>query len=96
MDQTPIAYEFLAGQCYNFKGAKTVWLKTARSGWDYRQATLMVYVSADGILRSKLLLIFKGKDAQKNSRIKKEMAQYDSGVVVQYNGTPKHTVMLLL
>ena len=47
--------------------------------------TLMIYVSADGVLRCKPLLIFKGKDAQKNSCIKKEMAQYDSGVVVQWN-----------
>lgn len=85
MDQTPIAYEFLQGQCYDFKGAKTVWMKIARSGWDYRQATLMVYVSADGVNRCKPLLIFKGKDATKNARIRKEMTAYDPSVLVQWN-----------
>lgn len=77
-----IAYEFLQGHCYDFKGAKTVWMKLARSGWDYRQATLMIYVSADGIMRCKPLLIFKGSTAPKNARIRKEMTKYDSGVVV--------------
>lgn len=85
MDQTPIAYEFLQGHCYDFKGSKTVWVKTHRSGWDYRQATLMLYVSADGISRCKPLIIFKGKDGPKNNTIKKEMTKYDPGVVVQWN-----------
>ena len=82
MDQTPIAYKFLQGHCYGFKGAKTVWMKIARSGWDYRQATLMIYVCANGINHCKPLLIFKGKNGAKNTRIKKEMASYDSGVTV--------------
>jgi hypothetical protein len=34
MDQTPIAFEFLSGRTYDYKGAKTVWIKEARSGWD--------------------------------------------------------------
>lgn len=85
MDQTPIAYEFLQGHCYDFKGAKTVWVKTHRSGWDYCQATLMIYVSADGVLRCKPLIIFKGSPGPKNSTIRKEMTKYDSGVIVQWN-----------
>jgi len=36
MDQTLIAFEFLFGKTYDFKGSKTVWLKEARSGWDWR------------------------------------------------------------
>ena len=82
MDQTPIAYEFLQGQCYDFKGAKTVWIKTHRSGGDKRQVTLMIYVSADGINLCKPLLIVIGQDSTKCSRIK---TQYDSGVVVQWD-----------
>ena len=85
MDQTPIAYKFLQGHCYDFKGAKTVWMKIAQSGWDYCQATLMIYVSANGMKRCKPLLIFKGTSGSKNHRIKKEMTQYDPGVVVQWN-----------
>lgn len=47
----------------------------------------MIYVSADGINRCKPLLIFKGKDGAKNSRIKKEISQYHTGVSVQWNDT---------
>ena len=32
IDQTPIAFKFLSGKTYDFKGSKTVWLKEARSG----------------------------------------------------------------
>jgi hypothetical protein len=58
MDQTPITFEFLLGKTCDFKGAKTVWIKEARSGWDRRQATLQLCVFADGKLRSRPLLIF--------------------------------------
>ena len=85
MNQTPIAYEFLQKHSYDFKKTKTVWVKTHRSEWDYRQAILMLYVSADGINRCKPLIIFKGKDASKNSTIRKKMMKYDSGVVVRWN-----------
>lgn len=47
----------------------------------------MIYVSPDDINRCKSLLIFKGKDETKNSRIKKEISQYHSGVTVQWNDT---------
>ena len=36
MDQTPIAFEFLSGRTYDFKGSKTIWVKEQRSGWDRR------------------------------------------------------------
>lgn len=85
MDHTSIAYEFLIGHSYDFKGAKTVWVKTHRNGWNYRQATLMIYVFADGVPRCKPLLILKGTVGPKNSIIRKEMTKYDSDVVVQWN-----------
>ena len=34
MNQMPIGFEFLSNRTYDFKGAKTVWLKEQRSGWD--------------------------------------------------------------
>ena len=85
MDQTPISYEFLAGPCYDFKGAQTVWIKESRSGWDKRQATLMVYVAADGINHMRPLLIFKGKDCKKNAKIQAEMRQYDDRVAIEWD-----------
>ena len=85
MDQTSLQFEFLDNKCCDAKGAKTVWVKTQRSGWDKRQATLMVYMSADGVNRCKPLLIFHGKDIPKNKEIQAEMKKYDSGVVVIWN-----------
>jgi hypothetical protein len=58
MDQILIAFEFLFKKTYDFKGSKTVWLKEARSGWDWRQATLQLCVFANRIQRSRPLLIF--------------------------------------
>jgi hypothetical protein len=42
MDQTPLSFEFMDNRTYNQKGADTVWIKVAKSGWDKRQATLQV------------------------------------------------------
>jgi hypothetical protein len=85
MNQTSIAYEFLQEHTYDFKEAKTIWIKTHRSEWDYRQATLMLYVSADDIARCKSLFIFKSKNEIKNNTIKKKMSKYDKKVMIQWN-----------
>ena len=49
MDQTPLPFEYLCGRTYSCKGDKTIWAKSIRSGWDKRQATLVLTVFADGI-----------------------------------------------
>lgn len=85
MNQILIAYEFLKKKIYDFKEAKIVWVKIQRDDWNYRQATLMIYVSADDMRRCKSLLIFKDKNDEKNSRIKKKMSQYHSKMIVQWN-----------
>lgn len=61
MDQTPISFEFLSSKTYESKGAKTVWVKTAQSGWDKQQATLQILLHADRELWCKPLLIFYKK-----------------------------------
>ena len=86
MDQTPIAFEFLSGRTYDFKGAKTVWIKEQRSGWDRRQATLQVCMFADGIRRCKPLLIFHGNPTG-DKRCRLEEKLYDTRVCVAYNQT---------
>jgi hypothetical protein len=89
MDQTPISFEFLDQRTYDTKGNKTVWLKTARSGWDKRQATLQIILHADGVLRCKPLLIFHGKGDKKgkpvDGRLLAEYKQYNFRVVVSFN-----------
>jgi hypothetical protein len=86
IDQTPIAFEFLSGRTYDFKGAKTIWIKEQRSGWDRRQATLQVIVYADGENRCKPLLIFHGEPIG-DSRRRAEVKLYDPGVRVAFNKT---------
>ena len=85
MDQSPIAYEFISDKTYDLKGEKTVWTKSARGGWDKRQATLQIMVHADGICRSKPLLIFKGKYDNKSTARRAEAKRYHPGVVVEFN-----------
>src|SRR5271156_4737011 len=89
MDQTPISYEFLDRKTYDTIGVQTVWVKTARSGWDKRQATLQIILHAYRKKRSKLLLIFHGKGDRFgrpiDSGLKAETKKYDPRVVVVWN-----------
>ena len=54
---------------YNMRGAKTVNAKTDRSGWDKWQATLVLYIFADGIPRIRPKLIFHGKATDEGGKI---------------------------
>jgi len=84
MDQTPLAFDFLSTRTYDHKGAKTIWIKESRSGWDKRKATLQVCVYADGINRCKPLLIFQGAE-KGDSRREKEEKKYAKDVEVVWN-----------
>jgi hypothetical protein len=86
MDQISIGFEFLSSRIYDFKSAKTVWVKEQRSGWDRRQATLQVCIFADGIKRCQPLLIYHG-DLIGNSRRRVEEKLYDKRVRVAFNKT---------
>jgi len=87
MDQTPLPFEYLSGKTYALKGDKTIWAKSLRSGWDKRQATLVLTVFADGIGRVKPLIIFKGTDKLQlqETYYGEERKQYDPRVVVWFN-----------
>lgn len=85
IDQSPLPFEHLKGRTYEKKGNKTVRLKGGRSGWDKRQCTLQIAVFADGVMRIKPLLIFKGKTHSKDSCRRTEYKKYHSGVVVIFN-----------
>ena len=62
MDQTLFLCEFLWGRTYEFKSKKTVWVRSLHSSWTTRQATLIITPFADGVLRIKTLIIFRGND----------------------------------
>ena len=94
LDETPIPFEYLNGRTYDLVGSKTVAGKTDRSGWDKRQATLILYIFSDGIPRIKPKLIFHGKTGD-NIR-KQEGHLWNSGVTVEFNPTAYNNEDLFL
>jgi hypothetical protein len=63
-----------------------MWVKEQQSGWDQQQATLQVYVFADGIKRCQPLLIYHG-DSIGDSCYRVEEKLYDKRVYVAFNKT---------
>src|ERR1700685_51271 len=49
LDETPIPFHFADDMTYNIKGKKTISTQTERSGWDKRQATVLLIVNGDGL-----------------------------------------------
>jgi hypothetical protein len=85
MDQTSLPWEYLEGRTYEFKGKKTIWVRSKRSGWGKRQATIQLTIFADGVARVKPLIISRGKENSSWARRAKETKRYDSRVVVKFN-----------
>lgn len=94
MDETPIPFEFLNGRTFEIKGAKTVWAKQTRGGWDKRQATLILYVFADGLPRIKPKLIFHAVTGTQIRR--NEEPLYDKRVTIEFNPTAYNNEALFL
>lgn len=98
MDQTPLPFEYLSGRTYAIRGDKTVWAKARKSGWDKRQATIMLAVFADGICRIPPLIIFKGTEDSRRQNVyyKEESKKYDPRVIVWFNqkGYANEQIML--
>jgi hypothetical protein len=84
IDQTPLAFDFMGSKTYESKGAKTVFQKESRSGWDKRQCTLQVAAYGDGIQRCRPLLIFHGAE-KGDSRRTAEVRRYHPDVEVLWN-----------
>ena len=84
MDQTPLVYNFLSKKTYSCKGAKTIWIKESRSGWNKCKCTLQISVCADGIMRCRPLLIFEGAEVG-DTRRDKEKKRYHLEVEVKFN-----------
>jgi hypothetical protein len=87
-DETPIPFEYIDQKTYNTKGMKTVTAKTDRSGWDKRQASLILYIFADGVSRILPKLIFHGKPTNGGGKIEEQESHlYHQGVTVHFNDT---------
>ena len=79
----PIPFEYIDKKTYNMRDAKTVTAKTDRSSWDKRQATLILYIFADGIPRIRPKLIFHRKATDEGGKIEeRESHLYHKGVIV--------------
>jgi hypothetical protein len=80
IDEIPLCFEYLDGRTYAPKGSKTVRIRETRSGWDKRQATLLLCIFADGIPRIPPLILFAGT----GRRLGTEPQFYDQRVVVNW------------
>lgn len=87
MDQTPFPFEYITGKTYAHKGNKIIWVKSKKSGWDKRQATLVPTVFADGVVRGKPLILFRGTEDSllQHRYYGQERAQYDPSVIAWFN-----------
>lgn len=83
LDETPLPFEYLSGRTYNPVGAKTIWVKESKSGWDKRQASLVLCIFADGVNRIPPMVLFHGK----GTVYEKESPKYHPGVLVEFNPT---------
>ena len=92
LDETPLPFEYLSGRTYNPCGSRTVWVKETRSGWDKRQATLILCIFADGIDRIAPMIIFHST----GWRLGGERARYDPRVLVRFNPTAYSNESLFL
>jgi hypothetical protein len=88
LDEIPLPFEFLNGYSYDFKGVHSVTGRSERSGWDKRQAAIILYIMADGSTPFKPVIIFHGK----GTVAKRE--QYDEGVEVHFNETSYNNEIL--
>jgi hypothetical protein len=87
-DETPIPFEYINKNIYNIRGAKTIAAKTDCSSWDKRQATHILYIFADGVLRIKPKLIFYRKATDEGGKIEeRESHLYHKGVTIHFNTT---------
>jgi hypothetical protein len=61
LDETPLPFYLGSDSSYSLKGEKTITTRVERSGWDKRQATILLIINADGSWLLKPLVIFKGE-----------------------------------
>jgi hypothetical protein len=87
-DKTLIPFEYINKKTSNIRGAKTITAKTNCSSWDKQQATLVLYIFANGIPWIRPKLIFHGKATDEGGKIKeRESHLYHKGVTIHFNST---------
>jgi hypothetical protein len=92
VDETPLPFEFLSGYTYDWKGVTTVAGKSDRSGWDKRQATIVLHIMANNDTPFKPILIFHGQ----RTVMAKEQPRYNPRVDVYFDPTAYHNEEMFL
>jgi hypothetical protein len=85
LDETPIPFQFAADMTYDVEGKKTISTQAEKSGWDKRQATVLLSVKADASKYLVPLPIFRGEPGV--SIFKREKNQYRSSTLMRRRGT---------
>lgn len=91
MDETPLPFELTSTHTYAPTGLNTISIKQIRSGWGKRQATAVIWISADGQIVS-IMLIFHGEGTVKS----KEQHLYEPGIRVEFNDKAYNNTDLML
>jgi hypothetical protein len=81
LNETPFPFEFLNGYSYDFKDATIVAGRFERNRWDKRQATIILYIMADGSTPFKFVIIFHGKGTMA------KFEHYNERVEIHFNET---------
>jgi hypothetical protein len=92
LDETPLPFEFFSGYTYDWKGVTTVAGKSDRSGWDKRQAIIILHIMANNDTPFKPVIIFHGQ----GTVLAKEQPYYDLKVEVHFNPTAYHNEEMFL
>jgi len=85
VDQVPLPFAVNDEITMDIVGTERVWIKQLGSGLDKRQCTLQLCIRARGE-QPKPCLIFRGSAKKRTPAQKKEMKQYDSDVIVLWQG----------
>lgn len=92
LDETPLPFKYLTGRTYNPIGSKTVLVRESKSGWDKRQASLVLGIFGDGFNRVPPMILFHGQGMV----YRKESPKYNPRDLVEFNSTAYMNNQLLL
>jgi hypothetical protein len=86
IDQFPFSFKLTStGRTYNYKGNNTVFLKRGPGGWEKRNYTLQIVVTANNHINIKLLLIYIKKPKARNRTRQLKVKKYYKDVNVIFN-----------
>ena len=91
MDETPLPFELAHSHTWAPTGSTTVSIKQIRSGWGKRQATAVIWISADGSIVS-IMLVFHGEGTVRE----REAHLYKPGIRVEFNEKAYNNTDLML